>query len=125
MNFIDSNILAYAFYEYEFQENCRNIIRKGGIIDTICLIEAFNIIELQTSREVAIKSIKSLLSANIKIVNTDINIIFEALKRSQTHKQLKFLDLIHYTVAVLKNCDSIASYDGDFDRFEITRIIKI
>jgi len=42
MRFIDSNILAYAFYENEFQENSRNIIRAGGMTDALCLVEAFN-----------------------------------------------------------------------------------
>ena len=121
MKFIDSNILAYAFYENEFQENSRNVIRNGGVTDTLCLIEAFNIIEMQTSREIAAKSIRGLLRADLMIINTDINAVFEALKRSLGCKKLKFLDLVHYTVAVLNNCEAIVSYDGDFDQLEIPR----
>lgn len=121
MRFIDSNILAYAFYENEFQENSRDVIRRGGVTDTLCLIEAFNIIEMQTNREIAIKSIRGLLRSDLKVINTDINAVFEALKRSMEYKQLKFLDLIHYTIAVLDDCESIMSYDADFDKLEIPR----
>ncbi len=121
MKFIDSNILAYAFYENEFQENSRDVIREGGVTDTLCLIEAFNIIEMQTNREIAIKSIRGLLRSDLKVINTDINAVFEALKRSSEYKQLKFLDLIHYIVAVIHNCEAIVTYDSDFDRLEIPR----
>ncbi|MBS3123834.1 PIN domain-containing protein [Candidatus Woesearchaeota archaeon] len=121
MKFIDSNILAYAFYENEFQENSRNVIRQGGLVDTLCLIEAFNIIEMQTSREIAVQSIRGLLRSNLVMINIDINVVFEALKKSPRFKKLKFLDLIHYMVAVLNNCETIVSYDSDFDQLEITR----
>ncbi|MDP3640383.1 MAG: PIN domain-containing protein [Nanoarchaeota archaeon] len=121
MNFIDSNILAYAFYENKFQENCRNIIRKGGLINTLILIEAFNIIELQTSRDIAQKAIRGLLKSNVQIIPVDINIIFEALKRSSHHQHLKFLDLVHYATAQLHQCDAILSYDRDFEGLDILR----
>ncbi|MBI2151490.1 PIN domain-containing protein [Candidatus Woesearchaeota archaeon] len=121
MKFLDSNILAYAFYENEFQENSRNVIRQGGFVDTLCLIEAFNIIEMQTSREIAVQSIRGLLRSNLVMIDVGINVVFEALKKSPRFKKLKFLDLIHYTVALLNNCESIVSYDSDFDQLEITR----
>ena len=121
MKFIDSNIIAYAFYHHEFQKNCQEMVRGGGITDTLVLIEAFNIIELQTSREMAVTAIKAILKSAIEIVDVDINVVFEALKKSQNYKQLKFLDLVHYTVAVMKNCDTILSSDKDFDHLEIPR----
>ena len=121
MKFIDSNILAYAFYENKFQDTCQRIINAGGIINTINLIEAFNIIEFETSREIAITSIKGLLKSNLVIIDVDINVVFETLKRASAHKSLKFLDLVHYTVASLHNCKSIVSYDKDFDKMHIPR----
>ncbi|MBI4141530.1 PIN domain-containing protein [Candidatus Woesearchaeota archaeon] len=120
MRFIDSNVLAYAFYENEFQDSCQKVIHDGGIINTLNLVEAFNVIELSTSREIAIRSIKSILKSNLQIVDIDINLVFEALKRAP-NKNLKFIDLIHYTVAALNNCESIISYDKDFDRTDIKR----
>ena len=46
MRFIDSNVLAYAFYENENREKSQEIIKNGGIINTVNLIEAYNIIQL-------------------------------------------------------------------------------
>ena len=122
MRFIDSNILAYAFYDNENRERCQEIIKTGGVANTINLIEAYNVIQFETNIEYATESIKSLLKSNLKIINTDINLIFETLKRTSKHKRLKFLDLVHYTTARLYNCDEIASHDKDFDGLEIKRI---
>lgn len=121
MKFIDSNIIAYSFYQNEFQDNCQTIIKEGGIIDVLNLIESFNIIEFETDRETATTSIKSLLKSNIKIIDIDINIIFEALKKAQKYKKLKFIDLIHYVVASLNSCETIVSYDTDFNNLDIPR----
>lgn len=121
MRFIDSNVIAYAFYENEKLERCQQLIREGGVVNTVNLIEAFNIIQFQTNREYAIKTIRSLLKSNLKILNTDINLIFEALKKAQNEK-LKFIDLIHYATAVLNGCEEIASYDVDFDGLDIKRV---
>ncbi len=121
MKFIDSNILIYAFYENKHQDACQNIIREGGITTTLALIEAFNIIEFQANRDTASAAIKGLLKSNIQIVDVDINIIFEALKRAMQYKKLKFFDLIQYTTASLHNCTAIMSYDSDFDNLEIKR----
>ena len=121
MKFLDSNVLAYAFYENTFQDNCQNILREGGTTDTVCLIEAFHILEFQIGREHAIDSLRGLLKSSIEIVEVDVNIFFETLKRSLRYKHLKFIDLIHYTVAVLKECEVIVSYDKDFDKLDISR----
>ena len=65
MKFIDSNVLAYAFYKNEHTDRCQNIIKDGGLVDIFNLIEAFFIIEKETgNREVAQKSIKGLLKLN-------------------------------------------------------------
>ncbi|MBI2632176.1 hypothetical protein HYW75_04180 [Candidatus Pacearchaeota archaeon] len=47
MRFIDSNILAYAFYENENREKCQNFIKEGGIINTVNLIESFNLRQIK------------------------------------------------------------------------------
>jgi len=82
MKLLDSNILAYAFYDNEHTLACQSAIREGGIIDSLSLIEAFFIIEKETSRETAISSIKGLLKSNLAIIDADINLIFEALKKN-------------------------------------------
>jgi len=120
MKFIDSNILAYAFYNNKYQDRCQKIIKEGGIINTINLVEAFNIIEHEISREIAIKSIRGLLKSNLKIIDADLNLIFESLKKGEKSK-LNFIDLIHYTSALLNNCETIISYDKDFNGLEIPR----
>lgn len=121
MRFIDTNILAYAFYANEFQNNCQEIIKKGGMINTINLIEALIVLENIIDRRTAITFIKGLLKSNLVIINTDITLFFEALKRADKYKNLNFIDLIHYTTALLNNCESIASYDADFDNLELKR----
>jgi len=123
MRFIDSNILAYAFYDNKNRERSQEIIKDGGIINTVNLIEAYNIIQFETHQEYANKSVKSLLKSNLKIIDVDINLIFETLKRSLKYKNLKFIDLVHYITALLYNCNEIASYDPDFDGLDIKRVI--
>jgi len=121
MIFIDSNVLAYAFYDNRNKERCQEIIQEGGIINTINLMEAYNIIQSEFDTEYATKAIKSLLKSNLQIVNADINLIFEALKKTLRYRRLKFIDLVHYTTALLHGCEEIASYDSDFDGLEIKR----
>ena len=121
MKFLDSNVLAYAFYENEHIERCQKAILKGGGIDTFNLIEAFFIIEKETSsREKAQKSIRGVLKSNLQIVEVDINLIFESLKRTNQLK-LSIFDIIHYTCALLNGCNAIISYDSDFNNLEIPR----
>lgn len=121
MRFIDSNILAYAFYDNPVQDECQKIIREGGMINTVNLIEAFNIIESEMNKEIAVSSIRGLLKSNLFIVDVDINLFFEALKRAPRYKNLKFMDLLHYTTAVMNNCDAIVSFDKDFDKLDLPR----
>lgn len=121
MKFLDSNVLAYAFYENEHVEECQKAISEGGVIDTFNLIEAFFIIEKETgSREKAQKCIKALLKSNLKIVDVNINIVFESLKRINEFK-LSIFDMIHHTCALLNECNVILSYDSDFNNLEIPR----
>ncbi|PIN74635.1 hypothetical protein COV18_07120 [Candidatus Woesearchaeota archaeon CG10_big_fil_rev_8_21_14_0_10_37_12] len=122
MIFIDSNVLAYAFYDNKQTDRCQEIIKRGGLINTLNLVEAYNIIRFETSVENAVKSIRSLFKSNLKIVEVDMNVVFEALKRAEKYNKLKFIDLVHYVTCLLNNCESIASYDSDFDNLEIKRV---
>ncbi len=121
MKFIDSNVLAYAFYKNDNTAKCQKAITEGGIINTFNLTEAFFIIEKETgSREIAQHAIKGLLKSNLIIVAVDINLVFEALRKTQELK-LSIFDVIHYCCASLNNCNSILSYDKDFDKTDIPR----
>lgn len=119
MKFIDSNVLAFAFYQNPHIEKCQEIILEGGLINTFNLIEAFFIIEKETNREIAKKSIKGLLKSNISIVDVDVNLVFESLKRADL--KLSIFDLIHYTTALINDCEAIVSYDKDFNNLDIPR----
>ena len=121
MKFIDSNVLAYAFYDNDKKDKCQQIIQKGGITNTVNLIEAYNIIQFEVSREHATKSIKSLLKSNLSILDVNTNSVFEALKRTLRNTNLKFIDMIHYSCAIVNNCNAIISYDKDFDDLDIPR----
>lgn len=121
MNFIDSNVLAFAFYNNNKKDKCQQIIKEGGVVNAINLIEAYNIIQFEVSREHATKSIRSLLKSNLGILEIDTNSVFEALKRTLINTKLKFIDLIHYSCAIVNKCDAIISYDKDFDNLDIPR----
>lgn len=122
MRFIDANILAYAFYENENREKCINVIKEGGITDSLCLIEAFNIIELQTkNRRLTVEVIRSLMKINLEIVDIGVNVVFESLKKSERYGKLKFLDVVHYIIALNYDCQEIITYDKDFENLEIKR----
>lgn len=121
MIFIDSNVLAYAFYDNDKREKCNKIIRGGGVVNTVNLIEAYNIIQFEVDVEHATKSIKSLLKSNLLIIDADVNLVFEALRRASKYKNLKFIDIVHYSCALINGCDAILSYDKDFDNLDIPR----
>jgi predicted nucleic acid-binding protein len=120
MRLIDSNVIAYAFYSNDKAEICQNVLREGGAVDTYNLIEAFFIIENETSREMAIDAIKTIYKLNIQIIDVDMNLIFESLRTAKDHN-LKIYDLIHYTAAKLYGCKTIISYDKHFDEVDIKR----
>ncbi len=122
MRYIDSNILAYAFYENEHRERCQELIKEGGITNTVNVLEAFNIIQYQVNTEYATTVIRSLLKSKIIIIEININSVFETLKRTTKLKKLKINDLLHYTIAVIHNCSEIASFDHDFDNLDIPRV---
>ncbi len=121
MRFIDSTILSYAFYQNPHQIESQKVLEGEGITDSINLIEAFNVIENVTNRETAIKSIRAVLRSHLQVIPVDGKIVFEAMKRGQKYKRLRFIDLIHYTIALLMNCSSIVTYDKDFNDLEIPR----
>jgi predicted nucleic acid-binding protein len=101
---------------------CQNAIMEGGLVDTFNLTEAFFVIEKETgSREAAQKAVKGLLKSSLIIAEVDVNIVFEALKRAARLK-LSIFDLVHYSCALVNGCDSIISYDKDFDNLDIPRI---
>ena len=121
MKFLDSNVLAFAFYKNEYTDACQTALKEGGLIDVFNLIEAFFIIEKETkSREIAQKSIRGLLKSNIQIIDVDANILFEALKRVNNLK-LSIFDTIHYSCAVTNGCSAIMSFDKDFDNLDVPR----
>ncbi len=123
MNFLDTNILASAFYTNPDQDSCQSILREGGVTTSLALIETFNVLERVVSRDHATEAVRSLLKLNLRIVDVDVNLVFESLKRTTRYK-LRFPDPIHYTSAsaTLAQCKKIVSYDKDFDHLDIPRI---
>ncbi|MFH1396887.1 MAG: PIN domain-containing protein [archaeon] len=120
--FIDSTIIIGAFTPNDNKEKCQNILKGGGVIDGLVLIESFDVIERITKkRQYALKVIRTLMSSGVEIVELTNGIIFESIKRCDKYK-LRVFDLIHYTTALLKCCSNIVSYDKDFDKLEIKRI---
>ncbi len=121
MNFLDSNVLAYAFYSNEHTQRCQEIIRQGGVINTINLVEAYNVLSFETNTERATAAIKELLKSNLTVVPVDLTLVFETLKRTGKFERLKFIDLLHYVTSLLSACTTIVSFDSDFDGLDIPR----
>jgi len=119
--FIDSTIITGAFTPNENKEKCQAILKEGGVINGLVLIESFDVIERITKkREYALKVIRTLMSSNLEIVGLTNSVIFESIKRGDKYN-LRVYDLIHYTIALLNGCSSIISYDKHFDNLEIKR----
>lgn len=120
MKFIDSNIIAYAFYDNKYVEECQKVLQEEGLTDTFCLVEAFFIIEKETDKERAIESIKGVLKSQIRIIDVTTNSVFESIKNIKK-VNLSLFDCIHYTTAKLNACSEIISYDRDFNKLDIPR----
>ena len=120
MNFIDTNILVLASYDNAQQIKCQDVIRGGGVINSLILAETFTVLERIVDRDLAQSAITSFLRSNLEIVDVDTSIVFTALKESKkTH--VHFFDLVHYVTALAKECSAICSYDKDFDSFPLPR----
>ena len=63
--------------------------------DALSLVEAFYVLEDQTTREEAQRCIKGLFKSNITIVDLDLNLLFEAVKNMHRHA-LNIFDSVHY-----------------------------
>ncbi len=121
---VDSDVIVFAFSNNPKKEVCRELIENEKItVNTLILLESFSkVATITKDKELAINMVKIFYQAdNIEIVNFDINLFFEALKRSGKCN-LKISDLVHYTTALLKGCSAIVSYDKDFDNLEIKRV---
>ena len=120
--FIDSTVIVGAFTPNENRESCQKILKQGGFINGLVLIESFDVIERITkNREYALRVVRSLMASDLEIIQLSNSFIFEALKRSNRNK-LRIFDLIHYSTALLNNCSDIVSYDKHFDGLELRRV---
>ena len=121
MKFLDTNIIAYAFYYNQHTLNCQKIIKEGNTLtNTFALAEAFEIIRRETNQEIAEKSLITILRYNIEVVEIDVKIFYDVIKKIKNHN-LKIYDMIHYICALQNECESIVSYDTDFDNLDIPR----
>ena len=122
-SFVDSNVIIYAFTEHSNSVRCRELLMKGDLVtDTVVLLESYAKITTIGNQVYAEKIARTLLRlSNLKIVDFDINLFFESVKRNKKYK-LKISDLVHYTTTLLSNCNEIISYDKHFDNFEVKRV---
>ena len=121
MRFIDANILVLASYVNDKQQACQDVIREGGIINTLALMETFTVLERIVDRNVAQDAVAAFLRSDLAIVELGVSHLFSALKQSK-RTRLKFLDLIHYVTALANDCTEIVSFDRDFDNLALPRI---
>jgi predicted nucleic acid-binding protein len=120
--FVDSNVIIFAFTNSSQKQECRNILTEENLItNTLVLLESYAKITTINSEAYAKAAIRNILSlANIKVMDFTNNLFFESVKRSQKYK-LKISDLVHFTTALLHNCNEIISYDRHFDGLDIKR----
>lgn len=120
---MDSNVIIYAFTEHKLSIKCKDLIKNDYLVTNILvLVESFSKISAIATEEHAYKVIRLLLSlGNIRIIDLDKTLFFESMKRSQKYK-LKISDLVHYTTALLNDCNEIISYDKHFDGLDIKRV---
>ena len=120
--FIDSTVVVCAFTPNENRESCQKILKQGGFINGLVLIESFDVIERITkNREYALRVVRSLMASDLEIIQLSNAFIFEALKRSNRNN-LRIFDLIHHSTALLNSCSDIVSYDRHFDGLELRRV---
>ncbi|MBI2176091.1 PIN domain-containing protein [Candidatus Woesearchaeota archaeon] len=121
-SFLDSNVIIYAFTRSANRQKCRDLLQREELIsNTLVLLESYAKLGTITDQAHATKVIRHLLGlGNLKIAGMDNNLFFEAVKRNRKYK-LKISDLVHYTTALLSNCDGIISYDKHFDSLELER----
>lgn len=119
--FVDANIIVKAFTENSDKEKCRKVIFEDFITNSLCLVEASDVISIiKNNRAYAANCIKSLFKRNITIVELDKNLLFESFKRIDKY-DLNIFDLINYITALINNCQEFVSYDKHFDNLEIKR----
>ncbi|MBI2142551.1 PIN domain-containing protein [Candidatus Woesearchaeota archaeon] len=120
--FLDSNIIVYAFTSNPRKDKCRNVLRERRFLtNSLAISEAIGTIGTIDKEQGKIALISILRSGNIQIIDLSTNLLFESVRRQHKYN-LKLFDLIHYTTALLNNCQSIISYDKDFDKLEIPRV---
>ncbi len=122
-NFVDSDVIVFAFSNNEKKEVCRKFIEKENItINTLILLESYSkVATITKDRELAVNMVKLFYKAdNIEIIDFDNNLFFESIKRGGKYN-LKISDLVHYITALLNGCFSLVSYDKHFDNLEIKR----
>ena len=119
--FIDANVITNAFFNNPDKEKCREILKEEFITNTLCLVEAQQVLSaIKKDKIYAADCIRSLFKKNVTIVQLDKNLLFEGIKKAEKYN-LDAFDSIHYATAMLNNCSEIVSYDRDFDELEIKR----
>jgi len=123
--FVDSNIIVYAFTKNKLKSNCEKVLYEENLItNVLVLLESYaKIATINKNKEYAKRVIKTLLNMdNLSVIDLDKTSFFEAIKRNEKIS-LKISDLIHYTTALLNNCNKIISYDKKhFDNLDIKRV---
>ena len=120
--FIDANVIINLFTDNEDIEKCRKVLYEEFVTNALCLVEAQDGISLiKNDKNYASRCIKSLFKRNVKIVELDKNLLFEAFRRIEKY-DLDIFDLINYVTALINNSSEFVSYDRHFDDLEIKRV---
>ena len=120
--FIDANVIIKAFTDNEEKEECRKVLSRDFVTNTLSLVEAqHSISTIKNNKAYASSCIKSLFKSDAIIVNLDKNLLFESFRRIAKYN-LNIFDLINYVTALEHNCSEFVSYDKHFDNLEIKRI---
>lgn len=119
--YLDTNVLIYATVNDDtLGHKCRSILASINSIKidgfTSCLtIDEFLWSLKKISPNTYISESENMLNLNIKFINVDKNILYEALEIIKEFN-LKPRDAIHAATMKMNNIKVIISEDSDFDK---------
>lgn len=137
MRFVDASVFVHAFlkpkrelkpHEIEIKESSKRIVKRINEgeeigITVVQIAEIANILESYLPLSEALKIEEFLLLArNVDVFDVTKRNCLEALKISKERK-VGLSDAVAYVIMKNNDVDEIYSFDSDFDRLNVKRVI--
>ena len=137
MRFVDASVFVHAFlkpkrelkpHEIEIKESSKRIVKRINEgeeigITVVQIAEIANILESYLPLSEALKIEEFLLLArNVDVFDVTKRNCLEALKISK-EREVGLSDAVAYVIMKNNDVDEIYSFDSDFDRLNVKRVI--